>query len=493
MMDKQKAAQIVDEAISAYMDGPLSIKQAAIPTPAGVALFEVIAERPILGVTGHLGYVNALKPGETEADAGVVWRRIMNGQLHELRGQAAASVGGQEFPLSARPDGDALDLMGNLEGGAEIELSLRLVPVNVQFDDDEKIPFTVAGIISTWLHEDGGERAEAASIIFADGGGHVMPDAPARQDTHPVHHQLLPLAKALTKIREEPPALYDSETDYFIDVANDKEKAIGKEVLVALSIDIEQTEAQISRPLSSFDVDVHNALGSLWHAGNRVFTYQQVFRTLTGSRRRISDNQLERVIRSCDILMRAQGKLDYTQQAKARGYDVAHAKVKGALISAYEHDIELTNGMTAKGLVMLAPPMLFEYADEIAEITSVPQSLLETDEAGPDSEEHIVLKRYLLERIKQMQNHKAKADKAKRSHRKRPESEEDARFHRIRYESAYKRAGVNTQDRHAKARANGYMLACLDIWQKRGFIKGYDEIRDGSGARSARVAVDIRL
>lgn len=485
-MDKTEAERIVDEAIAAYMDGPLDIKQASVPAPEGIVLFDVTVNRPFFWATGHLGYV--------KASQGDPWTELLNAQLYELRVEGTASLGDRSLPLV----GDGADIVRDLmagresdEGEAAINLSVTLVPIDVQ--TDEKVPLTVAGIISTWAIEDGGERAEAARIVLM---GSKPPAELFKQDTIPVRHQLMPTSKVLGIIPSGGWELYD-EVGLIVDLASDEEKDKAKEVSVAISIDIEQTGAEISRELSEFDIGTHNALLSLWNAGNRVFTYQQVWRAITESEKRITDQQLAKTIDSCDILRRAFVRLDWTEQARARGYDVEHAKVNDFMISAREIDIELTNGSTAKGLVMLASPLFYDYSKATGEneIASVPQRMLNTDEVGTNSTEHIVIKRYLLQRIAGLKNYKEKAEKRTRRRRGKASetAEDDTRFKRIKYETICKRAGIDPANRVAKKKAIDYAIECLKLWQGRGFISGYEEVRHGTGARAARVAVDISV
>lgn len=470
-MDMDRAARIVAEAVEDYvLFGALELQPMREISPADKLLLSVETVREFLGSNGPLGFL-LLDPGDYDGERLQLARSTLNAPICHV--VSAADVEADEEPK-----------------GATVYFSLQ--PIEVTTASGSTVTLRLSDLIHAWMTEDGGDRAEAAAVAFGPISEQQTIIDPIRQDTKPIRHQLMPTGKVFSVIRDAPQALYDNDTNFFVDVASDSEKALGKEVRVALSMDIEQTGAEISRELSQLDVDMHNALLSLWFAGNKAFTYQQIWRSLTGSSKRPTEQQLDRVKESCDTLRRAFTRFDWTAQARARGYDVERATVKDFLISAREVDIELTNGSTARGLVMTAPPLLYEYASRTGELTSVPQRLLNTDKAGQDSTAHIVIKRYLLQRIAGYRNHKEKAERHKRG-KTSETTEDDTRYRRIKYDTICSRAGIDPTDRMAKKRAIDYTIECLKLWREQGFISGHKEIKQGTGARAARVAVEIKL
>jgi len=252
----------------------------------------------------------------------------------------------------------------------------------------------------------------------------------------------------------------------------------GKKVrnIVALEYVGDDDEVKLSRPVSEFDIQVYNAVASLWEAGKREMTLQEIF-NMTMGEGKANPEQLDRISDSVELLRRTRLTADITQEAKAHkltdpdtGEPWEQMEIDDFLFNALRIKMKSINGKVTTGYKIHTTPILLRYAKASRQIVSYPVKYLDTRSAGSNTERNIVIRGYLLQRIAQ-----AKGGKMSRT---------------IRLATIYDKAGVNKQNRTERNRANKYITNLLSLWVEQGFISGY-EVENDSRGRMEKVLVSF--
>ena len=286
-----------------------------------------------------------------------------------------------------------------------------------------------------------------------------------RQHTIKPRKQIDPNSKVANRITEA--ALY-ARAGALIDVSGRKEKG---DVLTAVSLNYEGEGVSINKQLTQFDREVHNAVTTLFVAGNRNVTITQIWKQLSGSNDKPNKTQADALRESVDKQRFTRVVIDYTAEARGRdlqdmeGNPVTSFVIDDYFLNATKARIETANGREVEGYVINRAPALYEHSQTLGQVITYPAKLLDTSEAGQNTSENIVIKKYLLRRIGML--------KGKSGARLSP---------RIKYTSVYKVAGYEGEgspDKKQRKRINDYVLECMKIWQASGYISGFREYKEG--------------
>lgn len=245
-------------------------------------------------------------------------------------------------------------------------------------------------------------------------------------------------------------------------------------VLTAVTLEYEGEGISLSKPMTQFDREVHNAVTTLWKAGNQSFTTWQVWSVLTGSTTgKPSREMISHIEKSIDKQRFTRAIVDFSAEARGRqlsldGEPVKVYKIDSYMLNADKHRIETANGRLAEGYTVNKPPVLYQHSAIFGQLITYPSRLLETGEAGQNTVENIVIKKYLLRRI----------GGAKGKSKTSP---------RIKYSSVYDKVGIAEPDKKQRKRINDYVIACLELWKAAGHIKGFTEYKEGR----QRAGVDL--
>lgn len=303
--------------------------------------------------------------------------------------------------------------------------------------------------------EDAGEAERARELIdryLGGGGGQTI----RRQDTNEVVdliHGLSKVSSSITKVQ--------NNQGVAIRVSSDKE---AKEVRELLTLDYEADGVSICRPISNFDMAVHDAVASLWRAGNRVMTARQVAKVYTG-REKPGQVIVKKIEESYDRQRRTFVRIDFTEALRGRpaefdGEPVTSGYRETYMLKADKGVIETANGRREVGYVLDEPPIIYYHDQTLNQITAYPAKLVRAISAGVSStESNVMLRRCLMERI-QKARHGSTND-------------------HIRYEAMAEYAGVDITNRTARKRFIGAAWAYLDALTSEGFIDGWHEYADG--------------
>lgn len=259
-------------------------------------------------------------------------------------------------------------------------------------------------------------------------------------------------------------------------------------VYTRVSLNYESEGVSLSRKMTAYDREVHNAVASLERVGNRVITPAQVYRTMTGkistsnkkSAASISKSALSKVEESIDKQRRTFAKIDYSEELRGRGgeFDGEKITAKNAFIESYMLNatkgvITTANGKKVSAYELRDTPVLYKHDMITKQLITYPQRLLEaTSEVIQPTERNILIRSYLFERIKTMNRPHSKLSK------------------RIRYGKVHEAVGLTSPDRATAKRINDVVKACLKVFEKEGFIAGWSEYEEpGSAHKKAGIEI----
>lgn len=183
-----------------------------------------------------------------------------------------------------------------------------------------------------------------------------------------------------------------------------------KDIITTVILNYEGNALRLSdeENWTAYDRAVHNAVVSLWEAGNRKFTPEMVYRAMNGLNGNIfiSPTALQKVEKSIDKSMSITVYIDCGEVAKAYGGN-SKGKLQAKLLEVRKAILQTENGTKKVGYVFISErfkPILYEYSQMTKQILSVTPNLLQTKKALNTTDETIVIREYLLRRIEEMKS-----------------------------------------------------------------------------------------
>ena len=235
---------------------------------------------------------------------------------------------------------------------------------------------------------------------------------------------------------------------------------------VTVSLDISELKQYISLSnntmLNPYNRAVHDAVISLYDAGNSFFTFDMVYHFLNGNSR--NDKTPEGFRKSLDLaltkLMRTIITINAGQEAEL--FNLEDFQYKGYLLPL-TYTKATINGQECECWKILERPPLLALAARKNQINRGAANLLDTGlSITPDN---VVITHYLLEQILTMQN------------------KNSSRNNVILYDTLYKYLGIDAPNANAlkqrKLDIRKKVKTILDAWVKAGFISDYGEQVDG--------------
>lgn len=167
-----------------------------------------------------------------------------------------------------------------------------------------------------------------------------------------------------------------------------------------------------SHNLTAFDLAVADAVYTLVRSGYAVVSNAMIRRVMSGNVKQVVRENLSLEIDKAMLKLKSVTvEIDYSDEVKARGLDKKYGlRVYGGYSSIVEFQkrfIKSGNGKTVSAYI-LGRSVLYEYAECIGQIASVPLHYLQTSDIVPDSDENVVIKKYLISRIMSLNNRKSK-------------------------------------------------------------------------------------
>lgn len=289
-----------------------------------------------------------------------------------------------------------------------------------------------------------------------------------RQDTkRPTEHvQMLSKVSADSVLK-----VNDGET-VKVDVSGRGEAPI----YTVLSLTYEGDDVSVSKPMTAYDQSVHNALATLWKAGDRLVTTAQIFQVMSGAHGKPSPTSLDNVEKSTDKQRFTSAKIDYSAELRGRTVEIDGEKFtidqcrpETYVLNADKIPMRSTKGNPVVGYRLNRAPIFYEHDVVIGQITSYPQALLEaTAKAVSSTPTNITLRDYLIGRISRMRNPHSKTAR------------------NIVYDTAFKhigREGVSPKDRRRMIETARSILNALVA---EGFIAGWSEYTEGGSSHRTK-------
>ena len=254
-----------------------------------------------------------------------------------------------------------------------------------------------------------------------------------------------------------------------------------REVITQLSLNYEDGGVSLSKHMTKYDRSVHDAVATLWVAGNRAVTARQVYQAMTGSDSKPKQSAIDKVEESLDKQRRTFVKLDYSQELRGKTAEfdgetitAASAYIETYMLNADKQVITTSNGRSVSGYVFKDAPVLYKHDCTTKQIISYPQALLEaTAKVASNTETNMLIRNYLIKRIKTM-------------------SRNGNLSKQIKYETIYKAAGNETDSRTQRNRMNETVRKYLDALRDAEMISGWSEYKD-AGRSHKIVGVKIAI
>ena len=221
-----------------------------------------------------------------------------------------------------------------------------------------------------------------------------------------------------------------------------------------------------------YDRAVYSGIISLYDADNTIFTPAMVYRAMNGlsESEYVNPGTLEKVTKSIEKSRKSILTIDYTEEARPYMTEPSHdfsTTYEGNLLTADKITVR-NNGVEQTAYKILRKPILYEYAQTVNQVISVPIKLLQTKGSIRSTEDVIVLREYLLRRI----------ENYKRRHK--------AGSFSIAYADIYELFGIsedaykNVKDKCKKIRSHTETI--LGEWVKQAYIASFESRREGSRA-----------
>lgn len=354
---------------------------------------------------------------------------------------------------------------GVAQDGPTLTLNIEVQPVIVSADRDPLHYHELVGWHAIQDAEEAGDTERARRIFdlmyVGSEEGKTETTSLPRQDVIKPIRQYDPDSKLARKM--DAPGLYDA-AGATLDVASLSERKKGREVVTAVSFSADEG-VELSRPMGAYDREVHRAVSSLWVAGNRYVTPQQVAKTM--GIRNPTANQIRKVRESIDLQCSIRGEIDFSEEARGRRLEFEGEEqtpyIKGHLINADEVGLRSVNGRTVTGYYMYRAPLIYQHAAMLGQVIDYPQRWLELGD-GSDTDRNILLRGQLLRQVSRIKHARHKGSNNIRFTTDPKHPDRDCLF---------SRAGVDQSNRHAKKKATEFVLSVLDALKAEGAIKGY--------------------
>lgn len=159
--------------------------------------------------------------------------------------------------------------------------------------------------------------------------------------------------------------------------------------------------------ITAYDKIVHDAVCSLYAAGNETFTPEMVYRAMNGmvESEFVSPKSIKMIVDSLEKMRLTDISIDYTEQIKMTSPDDPFdlARVSGAMLMLQKVTVS-TGGVTKLAYRLASSPVIYEYSKQLNQIIPIPLQLLNTKETTRSTDTVIIIRQYILQRVELMKN-----------------------------------------------------------------------------------------
>lgn len=247
----------------------------------------------------------------------------------------------------------------------------------------------------------------------------------------------------------------------------------------SVNVGIKMSAPYEGRMLTLFDRVVYDAVVTQFvNGGNNAITTNMIYQVISGNSEdksaanHVSKSLSVAISESIDRLFHSYVEIDATQQAQAYGFD--EGLYKGHLINGTIIEGKL-NGQVTTCIYLCETPILYRYANNCGQVIRYDVKMLDVP-GLENSQECIVLKTYLLQRIQIMKHHK--------EHNR-----------TIAFDTLYALLNIQSTSEAAlrmkKKQIRDHTTKCLDYWKAEGLIQGYEIQKTGKVID--RVTLTVKL
>lgn len=258
-----------------------------------------------------------------------------------------------------------------------------------------------------------------------------------------------------------------------------------KNIVVTIDLEKDEDVTLSSNNVTLFDLAVMDSVYTLFKNGCNSFTPEMVARVMSGNLKGdVKPQKAGAVTKSLRKLALIRVTLDCTDEYRERGIQLKkgdRALYTDYLLPMREIQLKSVNGdVYVNGFLLKEMPILYDYAERIDRIASVPIGLMKV--AGvTDTEDGILVKRYVIQRVEELKKARNKAKLNEiiyydQEFRKGAMSE-------LWYDSDIK----NKRDK--KAKLHTMMIKVLKSFKQEKYITDYQEILEGKSV----IGVEIKL
>lgn len=245
-----------------------------------------------------------------------------------------------------------------------------------------------------------------------------------------------------------------------------------KQILTKVSINYDDENIQIydkDKRFTPYDRTVHNAICSIYDAGNTNFTPDQVYRAMNGldDKQFVSPQAIGSITRSIDKSRRIYAKVDYTNEAKAYRKDVNSCIVEDYILSAKKITLE-AGGHKVTGYKLNNKPLLYEYAQVTGQVLTVPSKLLNTKDVIRSTQDVIIIREYLIRRIEVMKKSNNQSN-------------------RILLERVYEELNEQEPTKETSRKVRNIIDALLSKYVNEKYIKNYKYFKEGRAYKGVEI------
>ena len=284
-----------------------------------------------------------------------------------------------------------------------------------------------------------------------------------------------------------PVAKFISTTGGLIDAANPTELLTMPSKNIVVTVDLQKDEdvSLSSNNVTLFDLAVMDSVYTLSQNGCTSFTPEMVARIMSGNMKGDVKPQKAGAIRkSLRKLATIRITLDCTDEFKERGLTMR--KGDKALFTDYllpmsEVQLKSVNGdVYLNGFALKEVPVLYDYANRIGRIASVPISRLDV-QGVTDTEDSILIRRYVIQRVEELKRARNKASVKDIIYY--DTEDEKGAITELWYTENFK----NVRDK--KAKLHKIVIKVLEAFKVEKYVKDYKEILD----KKSVIGVEIEV
>lgn len=245
-----------------------------------------------------------------------------------------------------------------------------------------------------------------------------------------------------------------------------------KDVFTQVTLNYDDNNIQIfekDKRFTAYDRSVHNAICSLFEAGNTNFTPDQVYRCMNGleDKQFVSPQAIGAITKSLDKSRRILVKIDYTDEARAYKKDTSQFIMEDYVLPAKKITVK-AGGKEVSGYKIYGKPVLYEYAQVTKQVITIPSKLLNTKDVINTTPEVTVIREYLIRRIAVMKNDKRQSNK-------------------ILLQKIYNEIGQTEPNKDKMKSVRNIVNKLLGKFQQEQYIKGYGFYKEGRAFKGIEI------